>query len=135
LRASDCNYSILPRLYVTLFTVKRYLRTVLVDEEDTDERLSAQIARRTLGNIDVSGAHIINSDLSSVLEDGCTIVYSLSRIGFDSVAQSMYEETRGVVRELQPDAEVAFDELSDMLAEQQEGDSADGHWDEPWGDD
>ena len=100
--------------------VQRYMRTILTNEGDLSEEMFAQTAQRAITNLEISGAEIKRRDFSNLQEDGSRVCYALCRIGFDSVADSMYDATREAVAQVQENATVAFDELSALLNEEQD---------------
>lgn len=99
---------------------KRYARTVLTPDNQVHEEGLSQDVTRAITNWVLMGAEIVKHELSQDRETGLTTVYSLARIGFDSVAENLHRETSQAIQKVQENAKVAFDELDKLLADEHE---------------
>lgn len=98
---------------------KSYARQVLTDMGDVAEEALSQDVTVALTNFVLSGAAIVKHDAYYDPATKLTTVYSLSRIGFDSVAESLHNEMSKRVEQVQRNAESAFADLDRMLEDEQ----------------
>lgn len=99
---------------------KSYARQILTNAGDVDEEALSQDVTVAVTNFVLMGAAIVKHDVYLNEKENQTEVYALARIGFDSVAESLHNETAKAIEKVQKNAQMAFDDLDRMLKEEQE---------------
>ena len=97
----------------------RYMRQIVTELGEVAEEALAQDVSRSVTNTKLSGVEIVKR--ASVFDErsGLYIVYSLARIAFDSVAETMHREMAQRVEKVRQNAENAFADLDRLLAGEQ----------------
>ena len=98
---------------------KSYARQILTPDGDVEEEALSQDVTVAVTNFVLMGAAIVKHDAYLNQKDDQTEIYALARIGFDSVAESLHNETAKAIEKVQKNAQHAFDDLDKMLEEEQ----------------
>jgi hypothetical protein len=102
---------------------KSYARQILTDSGEIAEESLSQDVTVAVTNFVLMGAAVVKRDAYFNKAEGLTQVYSLSRVGFDAVAESLHQETSKAIEKVQKNAQMAFDDLDRMLKDEQEKNS------------
>lgn len=103
---------------------KEYARQVVSRGGELDEESFSQTVTRALVDFTLSGCTIVRHDFHENPRNGRITVFSLARIGFDNVAESLHQAAKEDIERVVENSRAAFDELDDMLRNEWEKEHA-----------
>jgi len=96
---------------------RNYMQQVMTSEGEIVEESFAENVARSVTNVRISGVVIVRRTTRPDNQNGTTNVFSLARIGFDNVADTMRNELNRRVAAVRERADQAFDNLDDLIAQ------------------
>lgn len=105
---------------------KSYARQILTNDGEVHEESFSQDVTRAVTNFTASGITIVEYRVSKKADPktGLRMCWALARIGFDSVAESLHNETAKRIEAVRRNADEAFADLDRMLKDEQEKEAA-----------